>query len=173
MLKFVAAIMIIGGSTIYGFMLNGAYLKRIQRLITFRDTFMLICGYIGYGSLGMVELFKSIARNTGCDYTKEFYGYMAKQLSKCDGRPMSEIWRQAVTIYCDGIFLNGEDCGLIGEIGDLPLYLDGEAQIKYINGIILRLNTKIEKLQGQKEQKGRIYKSIGFAAGVFLVLVLI
>lgn len=173
MLKFLAAIMIIGGSTIYGFMLNSIYLQRIERLMTFRDTFSLICGYISYGSSGMVELFSSISKNTGYDYVKEFYNHMTVQLSKCDGRDMSEMWRQAVAIYCEGIFLNNEDCRLIGEIGDLPLYLDGEAQIKYINGVILKLNTRIEQLQSRKEQKGRIYKSVGFAAGVFLVLVLI
>lgn len=173
MLKFLAAIMIIGGSTIYGFMLNSIYIQRIERLMAFRDTFSLTCGYISYGSSGMAELFGSIAKNTSYDYVREFYDYMTEQLSKCDGRDMSQMWRQAVAMYCEGIFLNNEDCRLLGEMGDLPLYLDGEAQIKYINGIILKLNTRIEQLQGQKEQKGKIYKSVGFAAGVFLVLVLI
>ncbi len=173
MLKFLAAIMIIGGSTVYGFMLNGIYIQRIERLMAFRDTFSLICGYISYGSSGMAELFGGIAKNTGYDYVREFYNYITEQLLKCDGRDMSQMWRQAVAIYCEGIFLNNEDCRLLDEIGDLPLYLDGEAQIKYINGIVLKLNTRIEQLQSQKEQKGKIYKSVGFAAGVFLVLVLI
>lgn len=173
LLKCLAAVLIIGGSTIYGFMLNSIYLQRIERLMVFRDTFSLICGYISYGNSGMVELFKSISRNTAYDYVKEFYNYMTVQLSKCDGRDMSQMWRQAVAMHCEGNILNSEDCRLLEEIGDIPLYLDGEAQIKYINGVILKLNTRIEQLQSNQEQKGRIYKSIGFAAGVFLVLVLI
>lgn len=173
MIKVIGAMLVIAGTTLYGLFLNAIMSQRIKQLTDYRDTLMLMSGYIDSGSLGMEELCRSIAKNSRYDYVRKFYGYLAESLAQRSGREFSEIWRSGVRLYCEETFLGREEGGVLDEAGDLPLYLDGEAQTRFINEVIAKINARIHILQSEAAQKSRIYKYVGFAAGVFLVLILI
>lgn len=167
------AALIMFGTTYYGWFLCFRQKNRIRRLKAIKETLLILAGQIRYGYTSIPEAFMNIAQKSSYSYIREFYTYVAKQLKSSTCQDFSVVWKKAVTLYVQDIYLSQEDCRVLENVGNMPLYLDGQMQIKLLNEAVAEFDQILMEAQGQIQEKCRIYKCTGFAAGVFLVLILI
>ena len=172
-MKIIGALLIIAGTTYYGFFLCFRQKSRICRLKAFKQTLLLLNGQIRFGCTSIPQAFADIADK--CTYAdiREFYAYAAEQLKANCCEDFSQVWNKSIALYLQEYYLTREDCQIIAGIGQMPLYLDKEMQMRILEGAVLELEQSIGTAEKNLDEKCRIYKCTGFAAGVILVLVLI
>lgn len=172
-IKIAGAALIMLGTSYYGWFMCFRQKNRIKRLKAVKETLLVLSGQIRYGYTSIPEAFINIAQKSSYSYIRDFYFYVAKQLKGSTCQDFASVWKKAVGMYIQDIYLLQEDCRVIENVGNMPLYLDGQMQIKLLEEAVGELNQLLHDAQGQINEKCRIYKCTGFAAGVFLVLVLI
>ena len=172
-IKFIGCIIVILGTTYMGFYKCFCMQSRVRRLKAFKDTFIMIKGHIGFAGMNMQEIFETISCVAESEHIKEFYKYVSTQLTKKEDIDFYHVWENAVITHIKGVYLNDKDCFVIEKIGRMPVYLDGESQIKVIDMTVFELDRLIENAQEDIKQKGKVYKCLGVMAGIFIVILLI
>lgn len=171
--KIAGAVLIMVGTTYYGWFMCFKQRSRLMRLKAFKETLLVLSGQIRYGYTSIPEAFIKIAEKSSCTFIREFYTDVAKQLKSSTCQDFSAVWKKGISQYVQDIYLSQEDCHVLDNVGNMPLYLDGQMQIQMLEETVAELETILRDAQGHISEKCRIYKCTGFAAGVFLVLVLI
>lgn len=88
-------------------------------------------------------------------------------------RDMSDCWREAVeTVYRESA-LNREDIRIVSDLGIQLGKTDLESQSGMFNRTFSLLEAQITEAVEDKRTKGRMYKSLGSAIGVLIVILLI
>lgn len=83
------------------------------------------------------------------------------------------IWRESVRNNASKSCFLREDEEFLMQFGNMPVHLDIQTQTDFVNHMISMLDDRIKKAQDKTDSQCRIYRCMGIAAGVFLVLVLI
>ena len=173
MLKLCGAILIISGTTCYGFFLSFQKKSRIARLLALKETFIILIGQIRYARTTIPEAFQEISKK--CSYTDigNFYEFVAVNLKNHSCQEFSEAWNMGINTYIRDIFLTEADCTLLKNVGNMPLYLDAQMQIAVLEETSSQLQTVIEQAQKDIHEKCKIYQSFGLIIGLLIVLILI
>lgn len=173
MLKLCGAILIISGTTCYGFFLSFKKKSRITRLRALKETFIILIGQIRYARTTIPEAFGEIAEK--CSYTdiSNFYEFVAANLKNHSCKEFSEAWNMGIDNYIRDIFLTEADCALLKNVGNMPLYLDAQMQIAVLEETSSQLQTVIAQAEKDINEKCKIYQSFGLIIGLLIVLILI
>jgi stage III sporulation protein AB len=147
--------------------------SRIRRLKSFKKTFLLLEGQIHYAYTSIPEALMNIAYKSSYTYISDFYGYVGKELTDRKCNDFHEAWDNGIRLFVQGIYLTQDDCSIIRNVGNMPLYLDCDMQIKVLEETTAELEQTITEAETEIGQKCKIYKCTGFAVGVFIVLILI
>lgn len=165
--------MIVIGTTYYGFFLSFKQKSRIRRLKAFRQTIELLSGQIRYAYTSIPEAFLHIADKSGYSYIHDFYGYVGNMLMNKECVDFTDAWNQGIHKYVQDVFLTESDCEILKNVGTMPVYLDGDMQIKVLEETSRELEHLITEGESKLKEKCKIYQCTGFIAGIFIVLVLI
>ena len=85
--------------------------------------------------------------------------HIVEQMKKGSGTEFVTIWEQALDEVC--------------RIGKHLGFLDQTQQEQHLKGCAKRLQRMQEQVQKELEEKKRIYRYLGMAAGIFVILVLV
>lgn len=173
MLKLCGAILIVTGTTCYGFFLAFQKKSRISRLHALKETFIVLIGQIRFARITMPEAFNQIAKKCGYTDIKNFYEFVAESLRKRSYLDFSEAWNKGIDVFIRDIFLTEEDCTLLKNVGNMPLYLDAQMQTAILEETVTQLEAVIEEAEKDIHEKCKIYKSFGLITGLLIVLILI
>ena len=138
-----------------------------------RSTFSLLEGQISYAYTSIPEAFENIAQKVNDQVLSEFYSCVGKILKEKECEDFSEAWNQGLKRYIENQYLSESDCRMLKIVGTMPVYLDGSMQIKVLEEAIFELDSQISEAEKHIQEKCKVYKCTGFAAGVFIVLILI
>ena len=173
-LKIAGAVLILAASSFLGLYLGTVNKLRIKRLRELENSWTLAAGEIRFGISSLPEVFRNIAVQNRDEYIKNFYETMYKSMASLDTKEGFDVlWEKAVREKLSGNCLTGDDCRLVAEFGSIPLHPDTAMQLQFIERLVQQLETVINQAQDEISVKCRIYRCVGVAAGIFLVLVLI
>ena len=85
-------------------------------------------------------------------------------------------WRgtaAGIDSYVRDIYLTESDSEILKNIGSIPLHLDIQMQLAFLEENISELENLIEETQKDIRARCRIYQSAGVIAGLVIVLILI
>lgn len=171
-LKIAGCIFVIIGSCTYGIYKGNIRKQRIAQLLKLKTTFILIAGEIGYGYSTMEEIFKNISDKYK-DETGEFYRYMYERIIRKEYISLVSMWEEACECKLSDTCLESGDICFIKEIGMLPVQLDKDMQLKFIDEKNIRLEEIIAEAKEKIEAQCHVYKVISATIGIFIVLILI
>ena len=84
-----------------------------------------------------------------------------------------ETWAAGIDSYVRDIYLTESDSEILKNIGSIPLHLDIQMQLAFLEENISELENLIEETQKDIRARCRIYQSAGVIAGLVIVLILI
>lgn len=172
-MKAVGTIMIILGCFLFGCMQANQLKKRLKRLEMISQSFVILETQIDYAFMSILEGFEKIGHETNEPQISRFYLEMAEQLRKNNEISFSKVWKDGtVHNLCTNV-LTTEDCLLIQQIGDMPLYLNKEIQLTMIRSVRTKMNERIRMIEKECKVKCKIYRVTSLAAGFMCVLLLI
>ena len=98
---------------------------------------------------------------------------MIEQMKDGTGTPFSEIWEQAFRKGGKELFLTGEELEEVCRIGKHLGFLDQRQQEEHLQGCRERLQRLLRLRQKELEEKKHMYRCLGVAAGIFVILILV
>lgn len=115
------------------------------------------------------ELFKELARQTTGPVSK-FYKACGEKTEMTES-PITEIWEQTAREELQGL-KNGDYDALLALGAVLGRY-DAESQRSSVSAVRNRLCINLQEAIEEKKQKGRVYSTLGAAAGIFAGILLL
>ena len=107
------------------------------------------------------------------DYLSQFYIFVSENLEQHTYSGFWETWAAGIDSYVRDIYLTESDSEILKNIGSIPLHLDIQMQLAFLEENISELENLIEETQKDIRARCRIYQSAGVIAGLVIVLILI
>ena len=143
------------------------------------DTFLSeLCNYHISGQLrvariAMPQALAQIGQKSRYDYLSQFYIFVSENLEQHTYSGFWETWAAGIDSYVRDIYLTESDSEILKNIGSIPLHLDIQMQLAFLEENISELENLIEETQKDIRARCRIYQSAGVIAGLVIVLILI
>lgn len=172
MTKLSGAILIIGTSTLMGFLMAERLNERSRMLRLLIRLLNIIKTEIGYHSGLLAEVFQKAARLINDPQVALALRKIAENIGFGSDYNITELWKEFLNDQ--GLnSLSQEDRGVLEELGAYLGSTDREDQMTRIEGACLRLQLNLEAADSEKAKRVRLYRYFGFAAGAVLVCMLV
>ena len=141
----------------------------LQSLISMAE---LLSGKIRYERQPMEEALLGLNRRYPSP-AGNVLGQIADRLSKGTYENLEDVWRQLFFQEQKQLMLTDEELDIVLEMGKNLGYLDAEAQVQHLKSCCQQLGRKLLEAQRELEEKRKVYRYLGVAVGVMVVLILV
>lgn len=132
----------------------------------------LLMGEIRYERLPMAEAF--------CRLDKKYNGpagtvmkQISDKLASVSCENLESVWAEVFRREQKRLMLTGEELDILLDVGKNLGYLDAETQISHLQGCQQRLLQKLDFVRKDIAEKRKVYRYLGVAAGVLVILILV
>lgn len=173
LIKLVGACVTVGGTFSYGLYLSFMLKHRINCLISFRETLMIMEGQIRYMKMSVPGIIRYLSDIPLYDDIGELYKCVGEGFDVDERATFYEIWNGGVDECRHRLKLVTTEEELYRKLGNLPVNMDVAQQTGFLNELADMVNGRIKWLNSELNTKGKVYKSVGLAAGLLIVIMLI
>lgn len=170
-LKAAGALFMIAGASGYGAWLAGNYRKRLELLEQLRRMIFLLKGQILYANAPLDEAFETVGRRTE-GMLSELFLRVAARIGCQQGEPFAVIWEQEVEDVRTASLLSKSDKQSLVSLGEHLGFMDREMQERNLLLYLEQLDLSIEQMRAHKQERCRLYTSLGVMSGMFLAILL-
>lgn len=171
LMKIMGSVFLIAGTSGYGFWKAGCYKNRIRLLEQLRQMVFLLKGQVLYANATLEEAFEAVGRRTEGQIARLFL-HVAEAIRGQQGEAFFTIWKEAVEeLLADSDFAE-EDRQQLAAMGEHLGFLDRDMQERNLLLYLEQLDVRIEELQEHRQERCRLYTSLGIMAGMFLAILL-
>lgn len=132
----------------------------------------LMMGEIRYERLPMAETF--------CRLDKKYNGpagtvmkQISDKLMQGSSEDLESVWRAAFCKEQKNLMLTEEELDILMDVGKNLGYLDAESQIGHLKVCQKRFMQRLEAVRIELAKKRKVYRYLGVAAGVLVILILV
>jgi len=93
-----------------------------------------------------------------------------KRNNKNDGKPLFEIWQEEIS-GLDELF-SAKDLDMLVHIFDQTGFYDTKTQLQRLQMNLEIFTEEIRAMEGQRENRCRLYQSMGLMVGIFVIILL-
>lgn len=172
MLKALGAVLVLTSATGLGFCFGQDLKKRFVELRLLKQLVYLLRGELKYTRTPLPEAFSHMAERMREPFSSFLYG-VAKELEGMEGKTFETVWGEEIERKLSGTKLKKEDKEQLKALGEVLGYLDSEMQIHSLDLYLEQVNLAIAEAREAVETKQRLYRSLGVAGGIFLILLLL
>ena len=165
MFKIIGSVLIVLSCTAFGveksreLSIHRKELEELQRLFT------NIHAELKYMKIPVGELFMKLRGKVGV--YQEWLEFLTKNVHKCYGRTLEEVWTSSIDNYFQKTFLTKSELEELKQIGKQI------GQPEAIRLYLIQLENSIQNTREEEKEKKKLYQSMGILCGIFIVLVLI
>ena len=160
-MKYVGLLCMAAAAVAGGFLLAGEWEMRIKMLGIFRQMAVYLKARILYSNETLPEALKEI----GGRFADENSGMAAEA-----GKPFAEIWKEEMEKFPDDLPLRKEDLEALRTLGKNLGYADKKTQERTILFYLERADDSLAFLKKEMESRTKLYRSLGMAAGLFILV---
>ena len=154
-----------------GFFMAGQWNEHLKTMETLRKMVFLLKGEIMYANSPLTEAFERTGKKTGGELGSLFER-VSERLCNQQGEPFYAVWQEEIEQLPKSVCLSGEDKQSLKDLGEHLGYLDAEMQERNLLLYLEQLDLAIDYLRKHKQEKNRLYASLGIMGGLFLTLVM-
>lgn len=170
MIKLIICIVIISGCSAAGFIKADEFKARTKELENILEVFKLLQIEINYRKEPLQPMFKKLYLQKVCWFT-DVLNECSLNLLK--GYDLKQSWNCALQYKMNLCPLKKEDIEILEDIALGLGKSDSQSQINIINPATERIKTKLKEATEKEAKLGKMYKSLGFAAGIIIVIMFI
>lgn len=171
MMKISGSMLLIAGTSGYGVWKAGCYKSRIRLLEQLRQMVFLLKGQVLYANATLEEAFAAVGGRTEGALARLFL-YVAEEIGKQQGEAFFTIWKEAVEEILADSELKEEDRRQLAAMGEHLGFLDRDMQERNLLLYLEQLDVSIDELRAHRQERCRLYTSLGVMAGMFLTILL-
>lgn len=169
-MKITGCILIVTGTSGYGFWMAARYGERLKMLEQLRQMIFLLKGQIIYANAPLEEAFEAVGNRTEGALSELFYR-VAGRIREQQGEPFVQIWKEEI----DGLgpeALTQKDRLALAGMGEHLGFMDRDMQERNLLLFLEQLDLEIQGLRAHKQERTRLYTSLGVMGGLFLAILL-
>lgn len=173
-LKYLGAALILLSAPGLGMYLAGQWKERLRQLEKLRQMIYFLKGEITYSHAPLAEALERVGRRSGGPLGDMFIR-AAKRICTQEGESLQEIWSHetdAMARDTVNLPLTKGDLEQLSSLGEHLGYLDVDMQERTLLLYLEQLDLSIKYLQAHRQEKCRLYTSLGVMGGIFLVIVM-
>lgn len=171
MFRLIGAILVAGGAAAAGLLAAGRLKTRSEALSGLITSIDVIQSEIFFRLTPLPELIKLLEAQSA-EPVKTLFSNCLKHLGDLGRRPFSAIWKQAVE-ESGSLELKPGERKTLTELGTVLGRYDAEGQIKAIAYIRRRLENDLDASLREKENQGKLYRTLGAVTGAAVVIILL
>ncbi|HIT64846.1 MAG TPA: stage III sporulation protein AB [Candidatus Ventrimonas merdavium] len=174
-MRLAGAACMVAGSSGLGFWLSGQYRERLRELEQLRQMIFLLKGQILYANATLEEGLEAVGRRTRGALAGLFL-QAADRIAQQEGEPFCQIWKEAVGQLEQagaGHALSRSDLAALAALGEHLGFLDRDMQERTLLLYLEQLDLQIQALREHRQERCRLYSSLGIMGGLFLTILLI
>lgn len=172
MLKFFGGAMVISVCTFYGFLIANKYKQRPLELRNLRSMLNLLETEIIYASTPLPLALDKVAKHASNNIS-QLFSKARDYLINSNGITAGEAWQKAINDTLPTSYLLEEDVGILMSFGTGLGCSDKEEQLKNIQLTKELIKQQELKAEGSRAQHERLWRTMGFLAGVAIVLLIL
>lgn len=155
-----------------GFRMSYELIYRMEDLQQIKRVIVMLRGEIKYANAPLTEALSSIAFRVPAPW-KDLLTEMTEAMAACDGNTFASIFQNMQRKYLDRTSLLPSDRNRLEEFGANLGYLDKEMQIGSIDHYLEDLEGQMKEAQEKVEKNSRLYRMMGMAVGVLILLIIL
>ncbi|MGI6731271.1 MAG: hypothetical protein ACOX5F_05125 [Anaerovoracaceae bacterium] len=172
MIKFLLYILIIAGASISGMLKAKSFDNRVFHLQDFISTLKILESEMKYLMDPLPEIFKRI-QHIKRGMTSMLFQTTWEMLQEDQTHNFSQCWEKAVYTVYNESSLTREDKEIIVDFGMNIGKTDIENQLNIFSRTSSLLEGQVKEAIEHRTTKGKMYKSLGVAIGILVVIILI
>lgn len=168
-MKWIGFCLVLLGSAGVGFSFVGEYGLRIQTLSRVRTMIHYINDMVLYECIPLAEAFKRTAVRIESPF-REFLEKVADQMEEFCGEDVSLLWKNNAELLRG--LMNKEDFSEFQRCMEQTGFMDAKGQSQAWKAYEQSLELKLVRLMEQKEEKCKLYQTLGIMSGIFVCILL-
>lgn len=170
--KSIYSIIIVGCSSLLGFIFANTYIERSRLLNSLLYTLQMLETEIVYGATPIPIVMQKVGGKSRKEIRNIFLS-AADLLNYNSGQTFDEIWHSAVTQETENTYLNKEDIDLLLSLGKNLGISNCEDQVKHIRLIQEEFKRHYELALIEQNKNVRLFKNLGFLLGITIVIIVL
>lgn len=171
-MKLSGAVCILWGAAGTGIWFAGRYRQRILELEQLKQMVFLLKGQILYAGAPLPEAFGTVGKRVA-GALGNLFQETAALLEAQPGEPFPTLWRKAVSGMEGKTALSKSDRQMLESLGEHLGFLDRETQERTLLLYLEQVDTELLVLREHKQERCRLYTSLGVMGGLFLAVILV
>lgn len=140
-------------------------LQELERLILY------LSGDIEYGGMNLSESFHRMAE--GSIYFRQFFEQLSEDIQNKKGFPLWKLWQSRLAGSRAKELLKEDDLRILLELGSDLGRTDRQTQMNALRVYRQRVLKRLEQEEAEYAPIARVYRIVGAAVGIFLVILLV
>ena len=169
-MKWIGLLFVLAGTVGIGLSLVGEYTMRIHTLGQIRDMMHYMNDLILYEYATLPEAFVRTAARMEAPFA-DFLKKVAFQMEEFSGENVSFLWKNSAQMLKER--MNKKDYEEFADCMKQTGFSDAKGQSQALKAYEQRLELLLHRLTEQKEERCRLYQTLGIMSGVFFCILLI
>ena len=171
-LYILACLVILLGCGMLGVVFSGKFKERVSQLSQLQNVMTQLEFDIDFLNITLDESFERISRNVESPL-KSVLLYVSDRLKKNPVADMQRLWSRAITKYQYDLALSKEDIDILIDFSKTLGEGNREKEKNNIKLAERRLKMALDRARSEADKNVKMYRGLGFLAGVFIVIVLL
>jgi len=172
MIKVIACAVILGASTVAGFIYSERLKYRVFQLNELQRAIYQLQNEITYVHALLPDAFKSVAHKSK-EPIRELFNKTSELLSDNNYENVYEAMNSAMNLIKNRIYLNSDDINVILDLSKTLGESDIEGQISIFTLTLANLKKQIKISEDFMNKNIKMYRYLGFSFGAMIVIALI
>lgn len=170
-LRILGALLVVLSCSGLGFFMAAQWNEHLKTVEKLRKMIFLLKGEIVYANSPLAEAFERTGKKAVGELGNLFEN-VSERLCRQQGESFYTIWQEEIDKLPKEVCLSKEDKQNLKGLGEHLGYLDMDMQERNILLYLEQLDLTIGYLRKHKQEKCRLYTSLGIMGGLFLTIVM-
>ena len=172
MLKAAGAGLLLLGAWGFAYSICREQKKQLLLLKDIREMYRLMQNEISYTALPLPEIFASVSEKLKEPFD-ELLLTISREMDREKGEDFSKVWKGEMGKKLTGISMKGPCLELLLHFPDCIGMNESEGQAKAMDRYIEELDRMIRETEEEEKSKNKVIMSLGIAAGLLMVIILL
>ena len=175
-MKYVGLLCMAAAVVAGGFLMAGEWEARMKILLLFRQMMVYLKSRILYSNETLPEALKEVGtrfadEKSGMEAEAGlFFLRVEKRMEEERGKSFSEIWKEELDRLPEYLPMRNEDLQALRSLGENLGYADKTTQERTILFYLEQADDSLAFLKKETESRTKLYRSLGMAAGLFILV---
>lgn len=172
MIKLAGAALLFFGTAGFSFSICREQRERLRLLKNLKYMYQLLQNEICYTGLPLPEIFRSISEKLEAPL-KEALLEVSQSMTWEQGKSFQEVWESKISICLKGLPLTEIQKELLLKFPECTGISEREGQAKMLERYVRETDRYILQLETEEKSRNKVIMSLGIAAGIFIIIILL